>query len=328
MRFSVETLTDFTLGCDHIEDAGGAIRFCRLTPPLSTHYAQFEFSNIRMKCPAGIHIRFMSTTRNLSLGMGFGERAREIFHATCLVDDAVFVLGPDTAVPTWSGSIPALPDNRMRVFDLWLPHMAISELLFLEIDNEASVTEAPPPTYRWLVYGDSITQGMTVPLPHETHIARVSRTLNMDAHSLAIGGATLEPILAETVPDEAYDVCSVAYGVNDFNQGIPVATFIERMEKLLATITLKHPKVPILLITPTPTELWDRPHHNSNEESADDFRAALEVMAHDMPQVTCLHGPNLIPAESENFADSLHPNEIGAAIYAERLTDAMRGVLA
>ncbi len=325
MQLTHTQLHAYAVGLSSSSTIDGAWHPMRIPASMVSLYEKTPAAKTRMHCPAGVRIRFNSNTRSLKILLKFDARAREIFKSALIVDsEAALPFGPETHTPTWAGEIFQQPAPVNRTFDIWLPHMAQTDILALEIDDGAALSPAPALKLRWLAYGDSITQGMTAKIPTQTAIARTALALNANALNLGIGGAQLDEELHQTVPPEHYDVISIAYGTNDFAH-IPVETFSSRARLLVSALSQTQPKRPIILITPL---TWVGQNTiNKFGTTLDDLRRSLAPIASDFPHVTLLHGEKLIPEDDQFFVDKVHPNAQGFELYASHLTAAIQKAL-
>ena len=203
--------------------------------------------------------------------------------------------------------------------------MVRTDILSLELEDDSSFAPAKNHACRWLAYGDSITQGMTVHNPAENHIALLARELSADVWNMGVGGAKMDAFLADTIPSFDYDIATVAYGVNDFNSDVPLAIYKNNAGAFLNALSSRRPSSPILAISPIPF-LTDK-QANVFGETLDEFRAALASASSGRPNVILVDGRELVPAEPGYFVDGCHPNAEGARMYAERLLPIMQSCL-
>ena len=192
----------------------------------------------------------------------------------------------------------------------------------MELSPGCRLTEAPALSCRWLVYGDSITQGMTVALPTNTWVALAARALDADLLSLGRGGGKAVKELAENVPDWDCDFISIAYGTNDFNQARPLSDFESNTCALVRALAQRHPGRPVLLISVIP---WaGRTEPNSDGVTMQQYRDATEGVADGFENVVLLPGPELVADDPGMFCDNVHPNERGMRIYADNFVKRVR----
>jgi lysophospholipase L1-like esterase len=322
MQLTHTQLHAYAVGLSSSSTLDGAWHPLRIPDSMVPLYEKTPAFKTRMHCPSCVRIRFTSNTRSLKLTLQFSTRAREIFKSALIVDgQPALSFGPESFAPTWASEIFHQTTPASHIFDLWLPHMAQADILALSIDDDATLSPAPPLTLRWLAYGDSITQGMTAPIPTQTAIARTALALNANVLNLGIGGAQLDEELHQTIPHESYDIVSIAYGTNDFLH-IPLQTFSSRARLLVSALTQAQPKRPIILITPL---TWVGQNTvNKFGTTLQDLRNSLAPIATEFPNVTLLHGDQAIPHDDQYFVDKVHPNAAGFQLYATALTNALQ----
>ena len=73
----------------------------------------------------------------------------------------------------------------------------------------------------------------------------------------------------------------------------------------------------IFLLTPIPWAL--RTNGNEVDLLLEDYREVLRQAAKDFPKVKVIEGAKLVPDDSAYYVDNVHPNDLGAAAYADNL---------
>lgn len=326
MQIALNDISRFAIGLYDWEVDSGAWRAHRLPEAMRPIYEGGEGSRIRMNCPSGVRLRFVSDTRNVRLGLKFGGEARAIhFGSLCMDEEAPVMFGPAGRQETWSGAIFAQAEKTRRQFDIWLPHMCENQVLALEADDGCELAPAAMPKVRWLAYGDSITQGMTAIQPALSVVGRCTRALDAVTHNFAIGGAILDARLADCVPELPCDVISIGYGTNDYNRGIPSAEYRENARRLVAAIRARYPRQPILLLS---TLTMIGREKNSSGETLHEYRRSLEPLAREFADVTIVPGDSLMPADPALFVDGTHPNDEGFGVYAAKLLPYLKAAVA
>lgn len=326
MIFTSQQLAPFALGISDWHCIDNAFHANRIPPQMRPIHQGAESATIRMHCPAGVRLRFETDSTHLRIGFRYGPCARKKFRATVLVDDAVHSHpGATVESSEWKGTIFEQPARQCHTFDLWLPPCALARVMFIETVDDRELSHPAPLKLRWLVLGDSITQGMDCDTAITNYVARCALELHAEVHNLAIGGAILDPRLSQTLPEGHYDVVSIAYGTNDIARGIPAATFAQRMESLIDALAVAYPKVPVIVITNPPVP--GRTEPDANGQSIADFRIAIRPLHHP-PRVFVLDGGKLVPNDPRWFVDNVHPNDEGFALYARALLPVLREALA
>lgn len=170
---------------------------------------------------------------------------------------------------------------------------------------------------RWLVHGDSITQGANVSVPTMTWVDLTARKLGLKAVNLGIGGhGKAEPALAAAIAArDDFDILSLHIGTNALgDKGYP-----ERLEGFLKTILAAHPTKPVVLASPILK--FDKPgvpvwSLTGCREAMAEVAARL---AKDHPNLVFLPGEDLVRRPDSLLTDLVHIADQGAAEYADNL---------
>ncbi|MEV4950193.1 GDSL-type esterase/lipase family protein [Streptomyces sp. NPDC053755] len=192
-----------------------------------------------------------------------------------------------------------------------------------------SGTLAPAPRRpRWLVHGDSITEGWWSTRPALSWAATAGRILALDTVNLGYaGGARGELPLAEQLARLPGELVTLAFGTNCWS-GSPCSAdwLYETVRAYVGLIRRGHPDAPLLILSPVlrPEAETTR---NALGATLEDLRTAMEHAARDLAaegdgRLLVLSGrPLLGPGD---LADGLHPNDRGHARMAAAVTEALR----
>ncbi len=178
---------------------------------------------------------------------------------------------------------------------------------------------------RWLVHGDSITQGANVSLPTMTWVDLVARRLGLAATNLGIGGhGKAEPAMAADIAARTdFDVLTLHIGTNAlWDKGYP-----ERLEGYLKTILAAHPTKPVILASPILR--FEKPGLPpaalaTCRQAMADVAARL---AKDHPNLVFLPGEELIRRPDSLLSDLIHIGDHGAIEYADNLAPVLARAL-
>ena len=307
---------DFVFGVASYEYSDGAYRFFRMTESLSEFFNDTEASMIRASNTSGVRIGFVTDSNLLAMEVLFERSSRPIFTIDIIVDgEHKMTFGPDEHIEEFSFST-ELPGSGEKTVEIFLPNMVETAVKGIVLEPGASLSaieEKPAPL---LFVGDSITQGMTVSTPSLTYPAQVAAVMKSDFHNIAVGGATMQKELAPLVMDLDWQKVFVAYGVNDFSQGRPLADFEEECRGMLEVLNSRE-DAEIFLLTPIPWAL--RTNGNELNLLLEDYRDVLRKTAKDFPKVKLIEGANLVPDDSTYYVDNIHPNDLGASAFADSL---------
>ncbi|MCX2184010.1 GDSL family lipase [Streptomyces sp. SKN60] len=188
---------------------------------------------------------------------------------------------------------------------------------------------APAPRRpRWLVHGDSITEGWWSTRPAHSWPAAAGRLLGLDPVNLGYaGGARGELPLAEHLARLPGDLITLAFGTNCW-AAVPCSAplLYETTRAFVALVRRGHPDTPLLLLSPVLRPAAERTG-NALGATLTELRAAMEAAVRDLAaagdgRLALLPGgPLLTP---DDLVDGLHPNDRGHARIAAAVAGALR----
>lgn len=233
------------------------------------------------------------------------------------VPDAVAALRDDVSTGPFDARV-----CRVR-FDAWGP-VAV---------HDVSGPCRPPtddelPDRRLLAYGTSITEGASASAAHLTYVARLARSLGVDALNLGTAGtAYCEPAIADYVAGrDDWDVATLAVSVNMANRGFTVEQFAERVESLFDEVAGADPDCPVVAVTLFPYHADVVAGDDTDRARAfrDAVWAAVDRSPHD--NLHAVSGPDVMDPTGLT-TDLLHPGDAGMAAIADGVADAIDDVL-
>ncbi|MEU1227664.1 GDSL-type esterase/lipase family protein [Streptomyces sp. NPDC005828] len=184
---------------------------------------------------------------------------------------------------------------------------------------------------RWLVHGDSITEGWWSTRPAHSWPATAGRLLGLDPVNLGYaGGARGELPLAEHLARLPGDAVTLAFGTNCWSRVPATADWLyATVRAFVGLVRRGHPSTPLLILSPV---LRPEAEHTRNALGATltELRRAMERAGRDLasegdPHLHVLPGGPLLGPE--HLADGLHPNDAGHARLAGAVAGALRGML-
>jgi lysophospholipase L1-like esterase len=226
----------------------------------------------------------------------------------------------------WFADAPA----ALRQIDIYLPLYHPVEVLAVGVaDGAAVVPPLPFAVERPVVYyGSSITQGGCASRSGMSYQAILGRRLNLDHVNLGFSGnGKGESELAAAVAE-----LDAAAFVLDFAQNCDsVAAMAEVYRPFIDTIRARHPRTPIVCITPifTTSELWSDASRERLAGMRQVVRDAVAAAQHQGDAAIALvEGPALLgPGEQDGLVDGGHPNDLGFQRMADRLAPTIARVL-
>ncbi|MFF7814691.1 GDSL-type esterase/lipase family protein [Streptomyces sp. NPDC007945] len=184
-----------------------------------------------------------------------------------------------------------------------------------------------PARPRWLVHGDSITEGWWSTRPAHAWPAAAGRALGLDPVNLGYaGGARGELVLAEHLARLPGDLITLAFGTNCWDRVPATPEWLHAtVRSFVGLVRRGHPRTPILLVSPV---LRPAAEHTRNALGATltELRRAMERAGRELAaegdrHLTVLPGRPLL--RPEHLADGLHPDDTGHAALAEAVTKAL-----
>ncbi|WP_434587993.1 GDSL-type esterase/lipase family protein [Streptomyces sp. A5-4] len=190
-----------------------------------------------------------------------------------------------------------------------------------------SVAPAPDRP-RWLVHGDSITEGWWSTRPAHAWPATAGRALGLDAVNLGYAGAARgELATAEQLASLPADLLTLAFGTNCWSRAPFSAPLLhETVRAFIGLVREGHPRTPLLVVSPVLRPDAER-RANAPGATLADLRTALESAVHDLitagdTRLALLPGLGVLGPE--HLADGLHPNDAGHGVLAEAVAEALR----
>ncbi|GFH38559.1 GDSL-type esterase/lipase family protein [Streptomyces pacificus] len=186
-----------------------------------------------------------------------------------------------------------------------------------------------PPRPRWLVHGDSITEGWWSTRPAHAWPAAAGRALGLDCVNLGYAGSARGDLAtAQQLASLPADLLTLAFGTNCWS-GVPCSAplLYETARAFVRLVRQGHPDVPLLVLSPLlrPDAETTR---NALGATLGDLRTAMEEAVRDLiaagdTRMALLPGGDLLTAD--DLADGLHPNDRGHARIAAAVAGAVGG---
>jgi lysophospholipase L1-like esterase len=326
MVLHAEQLDDFATGIAYSEIIDSAWRPHRLPRALGKVYEQPQRFAVRRDCPSGVRLRFVTDASSIRMFIRVRESAESCFAGTVRLDgttDQLFSFRKDQG--DQEITLLKFADARVRQIDVLLPHLCQIDIHEVDFGGAEKLTHPSRRPCRWLAMGDSITQGFVASSPSLTYVERCAATLDAEVHNLAVGGSILHPELAINLPAGEFNLCTIAYGVCDFQESVSPDVLARRASQFIKALFDGNPRISVVVLTPLTTQRESQ--RNTLGLTLADYRHAIRGTMQDHPQAQIVEGPTLMAESPDLFADWVHPNDTGSEKMAENLLPHLRRVL-
>lgn len=305
MQMTFEQIQSVTRGAVTVFQETDGIHFRRFTDrQMEIFRAQEEVYFARCMGTAGCQLSFHTDSENLFLFVEHGLKFE------------VWIDGLPTYffAPDGPRRFPmSLPEGDKHIV-IDLPNYTEGVISKILLDEGAYVR---PHAYnhRFLLLGDSITQGSRSTRDSYCYVSRLGRYFNAEVMNLGVGGSVMS---AETLEDVGFDpdAIFIAYGTNDYTLGksiqdLEAATcaYFDRVKELF-------PGKPVYFISP----LWRADGNLVRKTGTLDDCRAMQIRQALEHGFIHIDGYTLVPHSPDYFNDGyLHPNDIGFSFYSENL---------
>ncbi|MDT9693532.1 SGNH/GDSL hydrolase family protein [Streptomyces sp. P9(2023)] len=285
----------------------------------------------RAALPIGVRVEFTAApgTRTVELRYraavpGTGDAMRALRHCFALWRGGR-CLGESFTAPAEEATVALELPPGGGTFTVHLPESQAPVVLGLRA-RDGALSPAPRRP-RWLVHGDSITEGWWSTRPAHSWPATAGRTLGLDTVNLGYaGGARGELPLAEQLASLPGELVTLAFGTNCWSRAPCSAGWLyETVRAYVGLVRRCHPDAPLLILSPVL-----RPEaetvRNALGATLADLRTAMEHAGRDLAaegdrRLLVLPGRPLL--DPEDLADGLHPNDRGHARMAAAVAEAL-----
>ena len=317
MNLTAEQIRSVAMGAARVEEKDGAIRLYRFTKEQEELYKERSKDFYQKTfATSGIRLDFTTDSRTLALDVEVESGSSRKFFNFDIYKNGELLgrLGSETENNgRFSGTFEL--GEGSKVIRVYCPWSVTAKLLRFSLDDGATLIPSVRP-YKMLIYGDSITHGYDALSPSRTYASLLADALNAEAYNKGIGGETFWPELAACSDEIQPDYISVAYGTNDWSHK-DLSALKQDCIRFYETLSRRNPNAKIFAVTP----IWRADFQKETKAgSFYDLPAFFDQMAETLPNVTVIHGIDLVPHETELFSDRyLHPNDDGFAHYYRNL---------
>ena len=332
MKLNYEQIKDITLGAAYIENAEDRIKFHRFTQEEEALYDSVGYKYYKKTLANScITLEFETDSASLYIKSHVTPRSSRMFFShDVFVNDAFCGAlkgefeSEENAVSGMlaEGKFSLGEKNITKRIRIHLPWSCSSDIIELSIDDGA-ILHPVQKNFKIIFYGDSITQGYDAEYTSNSYASRVALNFNAEARNKGIGGEVFRPELAEILnKDFKPDVITVAYGTNDWSDGITREAFEIKIDSFFGALSKNYSNAKIFAIAP----IW-RADYQDYRAFGDllKIKDCFSNIAEKYSNISLIDGFDFVPHDCELFSDkSLHPNDEGFSFYANRLTEEIK----
>ncbi|MFJ9798907.1 GDSL-type esterase/lipase family protein [Streptomyces sp. NPDC101145] len=221
------------------------------------------------------------------------------------------------------------PAGAGAAYTVYLPEVAAPVVLALR--GVGGPVAPAPRRPRWLVYGDSITEGWWATRPARAWPAVAGRALGLDPVNLGYAGTGRGELpVARQLAELPAALVTLAFGTNCW---APLPTTPRALyaltRRFVTTVREGHPDTPLLVVSPLLRPAAEAEAAPGGTATLAELRAAQEEAVRDLcaagdARLALLPGRPLL--DPGHLWDGLHPDDTGHARLAAAVAGAVRGL--
>ena len=318
IRLSNDEIRSLTVGAVRIAEEDGLLQFYKYTDEQMTGFGPWRKIS-PCTCTTGVKFDFYTNSRRLAISFAQPGKYEIWIDGVLRRLLAVKEDGGEGNVLVGERFEMELSDTFEREKDeyrvtVYLPSHSVGQINYLELDTGA-YSRRYEYSRKFLIIGDSITQGWNSDYDSLSYANRVCRVLDAEAIIQGRGGSCYVPATMTKLENFEPDAVIVAYGTNDYVR-------IKSYEEYRKNVGDYHDRLcecygdkKVFVISP----IWRRlPSPNSNL----DFCECREIIKDEAEKHGFIHvdGAGLVPPIEEGFfTDGLHLTDLGFSMFSENL---------
>ncbi len=317
---------------------GGGWHLTRF-PPATWRPLDSTLGDLMVRSSNGCELRLVTTARRVRLYLRSLHGPAELVHlrGNQLAGYERIEAGPIACLQV---ELPPLEPNRIesirrcggfapQVYRLYIPAAAVA---YHGMDDMGGTVRPPTaeelPRRRWLAYGSSITFGGTT---YHTYVNAAAQMLEASVCNLGMGGSCfIEKQIADFIAArDDWDFASFELGINMLNPSRDNVRYAQKVNYLLDTVTARHPKKPIFLITIFDSGgFYEKDPSDWQRDGLEKDEIVRAAAARYPGQVTLLEGRKLVSDFRGFQTDLLHPEPFASTRLGLAVASAMESRLA
>ena len=325
MKLTHEQIKSIALGASYVEESDEKTVFHRFTKEQEELYKTVKDSFYNKTFSSScIRLEFKTDSKSLFIKTLITPRSSRTFYSIDTFVDGKLVgaikgNANNSECNIAEGCFTLGDSKTQKNVRIHLPWSCSADIIEISIDDGATLCPVKK-SRRMIMYGDSITQGYDADLTSNSYASQLSISLDAEARNKGIGGEVFRPELARLKDNDFEpDIITVAYGTNDWSDGISEIELEDKVDKFLSAIANNYPKAKIFFIAP----IWRGDYTDYRPfGSFLEIRSCFYKVISKYPSASLIDGFDFVPKDSSLFSDKyLHPNDEGFSHYAKNLTD-------
>lgn len=306
---SYDVIRSVSFGAVNITEQTNGLRFNKFSDKQIEKWTEYNRYN-EAASSTGIRLDFYTDSSSF------------YFKASQNTKFELFINGESKEI-TSKGTFDVTLEGENRITVLFPNHQVNTTLFEVTLDEGATIK---PYEYqrKFLIVGDSITQGYSAATDSLSWANRITRMFDADSVIQAISGGTFQVSTLDPEVDFIPDYIFVAYGTNDWGARSSMDDFKAYAQAYYDKLAELYPDAKIIGITP----IWRKDTEPRRVGEFDDMCAALKEIIESVGGYA-VNGVDLVPHDRQYYGEDicLHPNNEGFEFYANNLYEAVKDII-
>ena len=314
VRLSNEKLREITVGAVKIVEEDGLLTFFKYTEEQTAAFGPARKIS-PCTCTTGIKFDFYTSSKKIALSVA-SEGKYEIWIDGQLRHYLVTEEGGNISVgERFEAELSDTFGRKKGEYrvTVYFPSHKVGQINYLELD-EGAFARRYRYSRKFLIIGDSITQGWNSKYDSLSYANRISRMFDAECIVQGRGGSVYNENTIVKLPNFEPEAVIVAYGTNDYSRHSDIGELRGKVALYHDNLKECYGDKKVFIITP----IW----RVSKADAKLDFCECCEVIADEAKKhgFIVVDGSTLMPPISEDFYfDGIHPNDLGFSLMAENL---------
>ena len=304
------------------EDKNGILRFYKYTKAQMDGFGKWNEKS-PVLCTTGVRFDFHTDSSSLVLAAAFpgkydvyiDAQLRSFLPVGPAEKGGKYEVGEEITLSVCDSLGNKRAEHRVTIY---LPSHSVGSISTLALDDGAYAKKHEF-SVKFLMIGDSITQGWESKYDSLSYANRVSRFFDAESIVQGRGGSYFKEETFEKLPNFDPDVVTVAYGVNDFHHYKTLSQMKEHLCSYLDKLRDAYGDKRVMIISP----IWFKNREGKPMGRFEDCRALIAAEAENRGFIY-IDGLSFVPPLDDFFTDGLHPNDLGFSLLSENLIKEMQ----